>query len=208
MPKFLTAALPWLIVAALAFVVLGRCGGDLPPIPKELLDRIERYEADSARVRAERDSALASARRDSTRAAIAEREASAARQRATALAGQAARAGRLADSAAAAGEWRAAYDARTAERDTLLVVVATQGQAMDSLDSALQSERARGLTLIEAEARARQRLADSEDLNRRLRDAAENAGRCRIARYIPCPTRTGSALVGLGAGITIMVAAN
>lgn len=207
MPKLLTTAFPWLLVAALTAWLLRSCGETAPGLSAETQTRLNQYEAQRGADSAMRASLLAEAERARQRADSAERVASAARLRAAGLSRDAARAGRLADSLARTEDWQLAYAARTAERDTLLTVVAAQETALAQLDTALAAERARGLTLAEAEANARTRLTQSEDLNRRLRADAERAGRCRIAGLIPCPSRGVAFTAGLVAGAAIVVAA-
>src|SRR5688572_3643188 len=121
MPKFLTAALPWLIVAALAFVIVGgKCGKTAPAINKATQAQIDTLKARGVRdslARIQDSIAIAAERaRGDSLAEVARR----ASERAAASRAAANRAGARADSAAKAKEWERAYVERTRERDTLI----------------------------------------------------------------------------------------
>lgn len=129
----------------------------------------------------------------STQARIAQRASEAPRRRADSLA---TRAQAQPDSAAA--HWHFAYVARTEEADSLRSALTAEQHAGELLRSSVTELR---LAYDRSEAR---RLA-LESLNQSLAGAVRDAGRCRIAGLVPCPSRTQAFIAGsvLGAGAII-----
>jgi hypothetical protein len=197
-----------LLAALLGVLFLKDCGGRRDDAPL-LADSVRALSDSLARSDSAHRAREAELRRraaiDSARAAAAESHAARLRQsaraegvRADGLAAQAARALSLADSAVL---WMRAYEARTVERDTLLV-------AMDSLGVALTAERASGVLLRAAADTASARVVALERSSRELRAAVAEAER-RLARgdcQIPvlgvrCPSRRVVFVVGVGLGL-------
>jgi hypothetical protein len=101
----------------------------------------------------------------------------------------------VAQAAHDSGSWRAAYDARTEEADTLRRAIAQRDTAFDF------EHRAR----LDADQRAdilTHRLTVSEDLNTRLADDVRRAAECRWL-WFKCPSRMRVAVVAGAVGATV-----
>lgn len=166
------------------------------PLPPRLAGAVVTHQVrsavDSVRVaQLEQQAAADSARAANWRLAAIEATRAAERvdRRADSLAQEAARAATARDSAAG---WQRAYEARTAERDTLAV-------ALHATADALDAATARGDTLARALVvrTAQQQRADS--LVRALVAQATRPS-CRVLGLVRCPTRMKSAVAGAVVG--------
>lgn len=139
--------------------------------------------------------ASAAGARAASRARVAEASAKAAGARADSVAADAARRD------PAASPWKGAYEARTEERNDLLVAVAEKDSVHQADSTALRDTKQ---TLVVSEGRR----VTAEALVDTLETAVKKAERgCRILWWIPCPSRKVVAVVaaaaGAGGGIAI-----
>jgi hypothetical protein len=101
----------------------------------------------------------------------------------------------IADSLAAIAQWKPAYEARTAEADTLRV-------ALVQKDTAFALEH-RALLAADQQANIlTNRLTVSEDLNTRLAADVKKAADCRVL-WMRCPSRTRVAVVAVPLSLAI-----
>lgn len=183
-----TAAL--LVIAAVA--VLGWCRDPEPAtgLSEAVAAEVARLRADSVRTHAALDSLRAGSRAAAETATGTVEGSAVPRATADSMARLAAAARTAADSAA---RWQAAYEARTAERDSLARALAFRQQALD-------------LAWMEADT-ARAYATRLEDFNARLvRDLEASEPRCTLPLTfgrVGCPSRTET---GIGAAIVAAVA--
>lgn len=91
--------------------------------------------------------------------------------------------------------WRTAYDARSAEAESLRASGAQKDTALEELRTAVDR-------LQQALAASEARRQRSEALNDQLAEALQRAQRgCRIVGPIPCPSRTVTGVVAFAAGV-------
>lgn len=203
-PKVLTnVVFLWIIIGAV--IVLGLVGtchrkadSAIPPKVQKELDSLR---STAPRYAHERDS-LKALSADATKRADAkvsaahttERGGEVEGQRADSSAKMAAQAKTAQDSAAA---WRMAYEARTRERDSLVVANA-------ALDSAQRERELARLVIAEALAASEARRERSEKLNADLEAAVKKAAQgCRVLWVAKCPSRTVVGVVGFVAGAAV-----
>lgn len=202
-------ALPWLLALVCAFLALRGCANKPEPAPgidQKLAAALERFTAHLAadsiqrqRDSVERDSLLRTA-------ANANRAAAAAERAATEL-------GQRADAAAAAGDVRGAYLARTEERDALQREVGAQvTEIAAATGRAVLAEEGQRRAEAQLDTARRVLIPGLEEeiakANQRTKDAAADA--CSVGpawARIRCPTRTASAAGGavLGALLVVIV---
>jgi hypothetical protein len=188
-----------LVLGATALAAFAFCDrSDPTPIPAALEKKLDAHAiasaVDTAAVhRLEREAAAARDRQraDSVRAARFEVIAITQRRRADSLALAASRAPTPSDSAAG---YRAAYEARTHERDTLLVVVEAQR-------SEIANATARGDSLERAKEResSRANRADSV-IAAAVAVVRASDPPCRFLKFFGCPSRTKVAIGGVVLG--------
>lgn len=195
--SYLLTALAVAVVLWLGLSLKG-CGGPEPiPLPPVVVRQLEQHHVQSTADSVQQAALLVRARAESVHAAAAQRQAV---QATRAAAAQRQRADSLAQVAALRHDsgqaWHAAYDARTLERDALQVALAGAVERGDALEQ--QLARSDSVGAIE---RARRQRADS--LVASLVPLAERRAedRCRIARFLPCPTRTQAAI---GAAVAVV----
>ena len=178
--------------------------------PQPIIDAATRAEVsslratraiDSARIDSLRRSAAASASAAAlavARARAVERAATAEGHRADSLAIEA----RRRDSARTSpvdSSWRLAYEARTAERDSLLVSIAER----DSADVKSHFTFTQLTVALDSSESRRARL---EVVNTAMLKAVEKAERgCRILAIVPCPSRAQALVAGAAGGIIATV---
>lgn len=208
------AAVPPVVVAIV--LLLTTCGQPTSRDPVQpdpaltrVLDSLRRSEA---AVRAELDALNARASTAERLATEHRLDALQSRQRADSLerlAAQLAAAAARDSTPTAAAQWRAAYEARTAEADTLRHLLLTQEREIVQLRTSLvawrdaaQVAEARMATLDRVTAD----LANERDRLAREIARRQRADRCLLG-LIPCPTRTAAFTAGAVAGATVTVAA-
>ena len=209
MTRLLMKALPWLLVAALAFVLVSRCGRDATdPIPAPLARQLDSLKSTAAKYRA--DSARAA---DSIKVERARGDSAAARARAWQQAAN--RSGSRADSLARRAlngeatpgsivDWKPAYVARTAENAELRAVIRS-----DTVTIAARTREADEATRQKVAAEARVHVLETETVPglEKAVKTAQKANQCTIALRIPCPPRWVVAVVSLAGGAVIVAAA-
>jgi hypothetical protein len=200
-------ALPWVLISALVIALVATCAHrpSAPAIPPQLSQTIDSLG---------RSHFADSTRRDSLRASAHDLQhiAAATGTRSVQTSEHAAVNGHIADSLAqlasralsaedSARFYSGAYQRRTAERDTLLTALQLERTARGQDQQAADAFR---LASNAAEAR----LRVSEGVVIGLRAAIAEASKpCRIARFVPCPTRgqafAGGMIVGAVAAVSL-----
>lgn len=180
----------WILIAGLVVVLLmiNWPSDDQPKIDPKLQRSLDSSEATRPDFLRRRDSLARIAVLDTL---ISVRQS----ERSDSLARVARRARARADSLARLGtEWRAAYEARTEEADSLAL-------ALVQKDSAWRSERSSRINFQRLAAEEEARRRSLETLNGGLRRTIASLERpCRLVGPIPCPNRLTSAVLSALAG--------
>jgi hypothetical protein len=184
-----------LVVAAVAF---GFCHRPAPtPLPAALDQQVTQHEVatavDTAEVHRLKDVAArsqAAQRADSVRAATLERSVAVERHRADSLAAEAVRATTAHDSAA---RFEAAYDARSAEADTLRAEIVVK-------DATISHATARGDSLLAALTITERRATRADSvIAAAVKVVHASDPPCTFAHFFHCPSRTETAVYTVGA---------
>lgn len=168
----------------------------IPPQDQTTLDSLKRTDSSFHR---QQDSIITIIIHDTVKANAVNASAEKSKANAAVIGRQADSLAKLAEvaktAADSAREYHNAFDARTRERDTLLVTIVKK-------DSTLRVERAVASGWRDLYVADTARRVATEDINRRLqRDIARLDTPCRIVGPIPCPSRTVVGVVSAVAGV-------